>query len=590
MNSWNLTFDPVFPSGLLLGLLVLLFAWLAVAEWQRKMSKRMPRMIALFLLFFGVSGLFFKPAYFSHKAISTDILLTPGYRKERADSLLQVYPQATVFRTSEAESYVGSVELASLADMEGLNFGIRFVLGEGLPQYAFDLLSSRVEYLPGTLPKGLLSIDIPENLKAGRPEQLNLVFNPSSGERAIRLTGPEGPTDSVTLREKHSDYSVAFTPKLPGRWTYELQVLDSAGAVLKTYPMPVQVERERKLQMVFLQQFPSFETTYLKNYLARQGHAIAARYKLSKNKFRFESANGAPASFQRIDQALLATTDLLFIDAGALAGLSGNENLALEEAVSEGLGMLVWPRDISNELRQNWLPFDFAEALSDTLTISLAGKEQLRLSSSGNYITPHPETYAIWPRYGGGLAAAYRYKGIGAVGTVMWTDSYKLVLKGKNNVYGLLWAEVIDGIAKKEQPCCSIAWEPGMPHYLDEPLQFRLLANGEAAPELYFGGERVPLREDWQVDNLWYGTIWPTRTGWDSLTIAGKATWFFVHTHGEWQSVEAAERMRMTKLQAEKSSDSRNFQSPPIATPVAPIAFYLLVLLGAGGLWLAPKL
>ncbi len=590
MNSWNLTFDPVFPTGMLLGLLVLLFVGLAVAEWQRKMSKRTPRMIALFLLFLGVSGLFFKPAYFSPNAISTDILLTSGYRKEHVDSLLQLYPQAAVFRTSEAESFAGSVELTSLADLEGLNSEIRFVLGEGLPLYALGSLSSGVEYLPGAQPKGLLSVDIPENLKAGRPEQLNLVFSEGKGDRAIRLTGPEGPTDSVTLQEKRSDYSVAFTPKLPGRWTYKLEVLDSAGAVLQTYPVPVQVERERKLQMVFLQQFPSFETTYLKNHLARQGHAIATRYKLSQNKFRFESANGAPASFQRIDQALLATTDLLFIDAEALAGLSGNEKLALEEAVSGGLGLLVWPGNIFNEWRQNWLPFDFAEASSDTLSVNLAGKEQLRLSSSGNYITPQPETYAIWLQNGGGLAAAYQYKGIGAVGTVMWTDSYKLVLKGNAGVYGLLWAEVIDGIAKKEQFCCSLVWESGMPHYPHEPLPFRLLANGEAAPELYFGGERVPLREDWQVDNLWYGTIWPGNTGWDSLTVAGKPTYFFVHVQGEWASVEAAERMERNKLQSEKPADGKNIQSTQTATPVPPLIFYLLVLLGAGGLWLAPKL
>jgi len=590
MNSWQPAFDPVFPTGMLLGLLVLLFAGLAVAEWQRKMGRRMLRMSALFLLFLGVSGLFFKPAYFSSKIVGTDILLTSGYRKEHADSLLQVYPQAVLFQTSEADSFTGSVELTSLADLEGMNSEIRFVLGEGLPQYAFSFLSSPVEYLPGTQPKGLLSVDIPQNLKAGSPEQLNLVFDPRNGDRTIRLTSPEGPSDSVTLQEKRSDYSVAFTPKLPGRWTYKFEVLDSAGEVLQTYPLPVQVEKDRKLQMLFLQQFPSFETTYLKNHLARQGHAIAARYKLSQNKFRFESANGAPASFQRIDQTLLATTDLLFIDAEALAGLSGNEKLALEEAVSGGLGMLVWPGDISNTLRQNWLPFDFVEASSDTLTINLTGKEQLQLSSSGNYINPQPETYAIWLQNGSDLAAAYQYKGIGAVGTVMWTDSYKLVLKGRVGQYGLLWAEVIDGLAKKEQFCCSLVWESGMPHYPHEPLQFRLLANGEAAPELYFGGERVPLREDWQIDNLWYGTIWPGNTGWDSITVAGKPTYFFVHPQGEWASVEAAEKMSTTKLQAATLVNSETIESTPTTTPVAPVIFYLLVLFGAGGLWLAPKL
>lgn len=590
MNSWSLTFDPVFPTSLLLGLLTLLFVGLAVAEWQRKMGKRIPRMTAFFLLFVGVSGMFFKPAYLSYLPANASILLTFGYNQAQADSLLKVYPQATIFRTPQAESFAGAVELTSLVDLEELNSETHFILGEGLPQYALEFLSSRIEYLPGHQPKGLLSIDIPQNLKAGSPEQLNLDFVPRNGDRTIRLTSREGPSDSVTLQEKRSDYSVTFTPKLPGRWTYEIEVLDSADKVLQAYPVPVQVEKGRKLQMLFLQQFPSFETTYLKNYLARQGHAIAARYKLSQNKFRFESANGAPASFQRIDQSLLATTDLLFIDAGTLAGLTGNEKMALEEVVNEGLGLLVWPGNIPNELRRNWLPFDFTEASSDTLSINLAGKEQLRLSYSGNYITPHPETYPIWSQSGGGLAAAYQYRGIGAVGTFVWTDSYKLVLKGKASAYALLWAELIDGIAKKEQPCCSIVWESGMPHYPHEPLQFRLLANGKAAPELYFGGEQVPLRENWQVDNLWYGTIWPARTGWDSITVAGKSTYFFVHPQGEWASVEASEKMSTTKLQAAKLVNSETIESAPTATPVAPLIFYLLVLLGAGGLWLAPKL
>ena len=587
MNSWR--FDPVLPATLLTVLLLGLFIAFAAVEWRRSLPRKYLRLLSTFFLFLSLAGLFFRPSFLNSGSSAGFVLLSSGFDPAKADSL-RVSEKLKVLKTADAAFYPGAQELTSLTELAAIGSGIRYVLGEGLPAYAFEYFEPSFEYLPADQPAGIVSLKLSPEVKANRKSLMSGQIKAVKNAQWMRLKGPGGGEDSLQIQESAEDFTLGFMPKLAVNFLYQLEILDSSFQTLDSLPVPVQVAAERQLNILIIQQFPVFETRYLKNLLGGQGHEVAIRSRVSEGKFRYEFANQSAFSFGRLNEDLLENADLLFIDQNTLAAMSTAEQTALGEAVQKGLGVLVWAGEIPTSQRmKSWLPFDFHEVQNDTTHI-VTDFGRASLTVPAFRIRADAGTFPLWRNPQDQLLAAYAYKGWGAIGTVLWGDSYRLVLNGLEHTYAALWMEVIDAVARKESSCCKVEWQSKAPYYQDEPMQFRLLSGGEE-PAVFYRGEKVPLKENWQLENVWHGTVWPTGSGWDSLTVEGmdRPVYWYVHEQTEWASIAAAERIRLNTIMGGISGDEKDLAFDEMKKRVPQLIFYLLFLLAAGGLWLAPK-
>jgi len=594
MTSWSISFQPLLDINLMAAVLVLLFLFIGAMEWRRKMGRRVLRLAALGISFLGLAGLLLRPHFSMEQELSCAVLLTKGYEASQADSLLKANPLLTVYQAPDAAPFEGAVELKSFHGLKGISESVDFVLGDGLPAYVFNQNSSlRYTYLPSKASQGIQSLEIPEELKANRINTLSGMINSLQSGGFLRWRGPEGEIDSVEVSVGSQPFSFSFTPKLPGRFIYQLELTDSTGVVQSGYKIPIVVARERQLSVLMVAQFPTFELRYLKNLLAEQGHSLALRYQLSKGKFRYEYANQPEAPFSRLTSDVLQGAHLLFIDQVSLASLSPQERSVLEDAIESGLGVLVGiaEQPLSQAVK-SWLPFELAPQKQDTIAVRVTPNEVARLTASSVVFEPTSELNKVWDDVQGQIVAAYAYNGLGRVGSALWQDSYRLVLKGQQLTYATLWIELIDAVARKPASCCEIQLERKAPYYVDEPVGVTVWGSPDNIPELMYQNEPVPLKEDWPVENVWHSTIWPGKPGWDSLVVeeAAQPYYFFVHERPEWESLATAMQRKETLINASTQSAEQDRSLTQVQQAVPELFFYLLILLGFGGLWLAPKL
>ncbi|MEQ9376736.1 MAG: hypothetical protein RIG68_16225 [Imperialibacter sp.] len=593
MNSWMISFEPLLNIHLTLWGLILLFTIIAVAEWRRKMGRKLLRLFALLVAFVGLVGVLLRPHYQTESILSDIMLLTKGYNGEKADSLLQTNPRLSAYKALDAADFKAATDLKSFSQLTGIKERIRYVLGNGLPDYVFEEAAPfRFAYFPSSSPEGIQAINVPEKVSANRRSVVDGNVNHVASGGMISWSGPEGKIDSLGLSEDTKEFSFGFIPKLGGKFIYELELLDSAGSSTATYKVPVQVAEERKLKMVFVSQFPTFESRYLKNLLAEQGHSLVLRYQLSKDKFRYEFANQAEVPFRRLTTTLLDDANLLWIDEASLDALGREEANALNAAIDNGLGVLVTVNQQSASRKtRRLMPFQLTRYDADTLSVAVDLGRQVSLSGVGLAIDRSPEVIPVWEDGSGSVLAAYAYQGLGKIGTALWQDTYRLVLKGQELTYAALWMKVIESLARKASVCCDIQLETKAPYFIDDPIHFTVISSLEEPPLLRYREETVPLIENWQLDNVWSGTIWPDAAEWDSLFVeaAGQSKHFFVHEQSDWQSVAVSKQIANTALHASMDSGIATLQLQSIKKPISAVIFYLLLLAGFGGLWLAPK-
>ena len=188
-------------------------------------------------------------------------------------------------------------------------------------------------------PEGISSLFVSKHNIINRKNSITATVNSRYGKGWIKLNGPGGKEDSVVIENKgENDFELAFLPKHSGELLYSLSIHD--GDTLYEEIVPVTVEQERTLQILFLLSYPTFEAQNLKSFLAGKNHSIVLRYRLSKNNFRYEYINHDQINIDRLTPAVLGKIDLLITDDETMSRLSSAEKAALEKSIFSGLGLL----------------------------------------------------------------------------------------------------------------------------------------------------------------------------------------------------------------------------------------------------------
>ncbi len=581
------SFNALLPLELVTSVLVVLAAFFIWLEWKRKQSLRVLRIISVCLMILALAGIILQPTYQVEKS-SSIILLTANYDQTKVDSLLQLNSRATLKHIEGVKSHKGS-KLLSYSEIPSIQDDIQFVVGEGLPNYALDLLEHKTfQFIPADKTEGITQLHIDESILANRTSTINGLYYNESGKTRIVLKGPAGREDSILI-EKEGDqpFQLSFQPKQSGNVSYEL-ILKKIDSNTSSEILPLHVEEFKPLKILFLQSYPTFETQYLKNFLTSKGHQLVLRYQLSKNNFRFEYGNLPSQQFTRLTSELLNRFDLVMLDANELKTFSATEQTTLHESIQNGLGLLMMNVDPSKETkgRINFFPFQALKIKADTTSLILS-KTSLTLPALPFRINASSSVKSILENKSG-ILSGYKNQGLGKIGFQFLQKTYQLTLAGDSIRYSHLWSPVIEKISRDNTSSSKINIKTPFPVYQDEPIDIEIISTLEN-PTLVADSIHIPLQEDVMLDDVWHGRVWAKEAGWHMMHVQDASQYYYVSKPGEWKSLSTAQQIKSNQIlsHASETIPSEKIMESKI---VDPIYFYMLFILSAGFLWLAPKL
>lgn len=564
---------------MLLGALILVgaFVW---KEWAQAGKRRLVLKISLILLsVFSLIVIALKPALPTTETTGNYALLTENYREDLLDSLENKYKKLQVVSYNPGEPI--SEEFNSAEKI--------FVIGEGLKEYdLWQLDKALAVYLNRIVPEGIIQLKFPKEKKVGDSLTLKGLYKkPHSGNRLV-LQGPGGAgLDSLVFGSGEDiEFQLAVELKAPGRYVYFLAEKDSRDEILKSDPVPVKVAEKKNLKILIVNSFPTFETKYLKNYLAEAGHEVVVRSQITRGRFKFEYFNTSPTTVGNLSRSTLEAFDLLIIDAASWRTLPQGQATEVENAVQEdGLGIFIQPDETFFKSSGEMVNLDFERVPASEINFSpWPGISVDRYAFS---IKNENGLHKIHS-YNNQVISGYQRTGQGRIGTTVLSNTWELVLEGKPEAYRHLWAPIIEQLTKKED--LPAEWEQetiiAYPH---EPFNFKL-RTALPQPEIRNGrGNVIPLKQDPDISSLWEGTTWPKETGWHRMELDTTAGFdYFIFPDTAWNSLDAVKTTEVNRRYFDRDINAGQGERP--LEPLNLFWFYGLFLIAMGGLWLEPKI
>ena len=580
MTDGTMFLNPKLLVPVLLGGLVLwaIFMW---KEWSQRKQRRF--WIKLIVSFFGILSLallVLKPTYSTTATFGKAILVTEGYRPEQLDSL------KSKFKRIQIEEYTPGKVLTSVAQKDSV-----FVLGYGLEPFdLWQVEEKTVTFLGTDTITGWVSIHHNDVITLG--DELNIEAkyqNPVQGNWAVLMDNGGNPLDSVSFSATTNQLvEFEMVPKASGQFEFALVEKDGDGEEISQEPIPVKVVQRDPMRVLMVNNFPTFETKYLKNFLAENGHEVVVRSQLTRNKYKFEYFNTTAKPMYQFTQKALSSFDLIILDADSFLGFGTTSKNALEKSVKEdGIGVFVQPNT------------SFFRQSRNTSFISFKpdGEQKLSFGDPAHTLVKFPydfqDKFLLEPiRMDSISVAAYVPRGVGKMSTTMLQNSYQLILDGHQEVYAKLWTQILNTIARRKEQ--SGAWE-GLTQIPREnqAFQFRL-RTPVSNPKVMSDRTVIPLLQDVLVPTHWEGVIYPSKTGWNQLedsqdSIAGFSYYVFTDF----------QRLAMSKLSTLQANlqqfGNRNRETEKInktqkRKPISSVWFFVVFLLSMGWLWLEPKL
>jgi hypothetical protein len=580
------TFQPIFSMWVILLGALLFLMFLIGKEINRKNRFLALRIIAVVIMIGSITLWLLQPMTSVLKDSTSIILLTKNYDRTKVDSLSKKYSTYKLLRTQDAAAYKDATELKPYALVDHEN-NISFILGDGLPYYEQENISSYYSFLPGKLPLGITQLNAPNSVQVNQTATLSGVVN-IKGSTTLVLEEPSGQKDSVVLQGTgEKSFSLSFQAQQPGLFSYSIILRDSITSKTEGQ-LPIEVTPEKKLNILIVQKYPSAEVRYLKNFLAEKGHALIVRSQISKNDFHYEFSKREAARINRFTTETLNEFDLVLIDSESLYGFSASELKSIEQSSKEGLGVIVLMNEVDFKKKLPLLNTSFTQYPKDTVDLSVS-KQRLVLPAlaasvqSSSAITPLTTSATR-------ILSGYRNEVGGKIGFQLLHETYRLLLEGKENEYAALWSPLLESVARLAPQPFKIKINNTSPYYQDEPLSISVLAAAED-PELKSNTTNLPLQEDVLIDNYWHASTWAGKSGWYSfITQDSTAFHYYVSPEYEWGALRIAQQQRQHQSNS-SSSIAKNISTLKIEHKlISSLWFFMIFLLASGFLWLAPKL
>ncbi len=564
---------PIAIGGLLLWTL---FVW---KEWSGKLRPKFYLSVFVALIsLISLAMIALKPMVWSNDKTKVGVLLTESYQKDRLDSLKKVYKNLKVipYKMNEPMEEV----MDSIAPL--------FILGTGIQSYDLWQLKNVPTTFLGTIAlNGITHLNYKQELSIG--EELIVLgrYNsPKNGHHMLLVDSGGTTIDSVLVDSTTTDFKLSADLKVKGNHMFEIREKDLDRNTVSSDPLPITVVPREKLKVLMLNSFPTFESKYLKNFLAETGHELRVRSRLTKGKFKYEYFNTERRPFNSFSEELLKSIDLIIIDASSYVNLANSSIKNIHQAMQQyGLGVLILPDNIFFKQAVQTSNFEFIRNKSSKVNLDEESKLTLE-----KYPFVFKEDYQLEAIHHteDNIITAYRRDGKGRIGTSVIQNSFQLVLDGNSEGYTWFWSKIISAISKRRH--LGVEWRASSQFaFQNEPYTFQIRTT-EEKPEVHSKDSRIPLIQNPYVLEVWNGTTYPRNKGWNHIELKNDSTNifnFYVMDSLNWRSVTSYKNMMLNKREFRALADIPNTRKRLVA--IDQLWFFLIFVLGMGYLWFIPK-
>jgi len=651
MNGWELTqfasSDWLSVSWIIVAVLALLISLI----FGKKIQKRWRRFAHYgvhFLATIALLGLALEPQI-KLNDIEPLTLLTPGQTVEKAieqvassdesepfelflsaDFWLQTEAQYSV-RESDYSQIAPSAKRISDPQQIVLSHGqpkTIIVIGDGLTEsqwQAFD--NPELNYQVPPERTGLIDIFWQKNILLGESVSLSARFQSSKAQMfSIRLLDPVGDELSRQKILPGEMISLIAKPKTPGRHLFRWQLIDNKGLIVSQQEFDVYVSEKVDASVLLLQSSPSFEARQLQRWLSQSEADLLIKTQISQAKFttRFAGPRGDPKI--EFSDSFLKKFDLLIVDGRSMNDLSARQQKALYQAVSEGMGLLIWVDDAllqlgdaqesqllagvsferqarSVPLSPQWRRNGGRATLDEYLKVEVF---PAKISVKGFQLRElKPLVQSI---KGEPLVESYRI-GQGRVGVSLIKSSYQWVTRGYGNEHAEYWQHLLVNLGRRHQKNTILPFADGEINFVDRLT--RICVQGVAGGKIKLVHSQSQSLAQWvklpatqQSQAPGCGFFWPQQAGWyrgEMIKDPSQADssleeqripprWFYVYPKNAWRTQQQKVKMRATLAKQQAFRAASDAQYPTRKKPIDPWIFWWLLILSAAIIWLNEKL
>lgn len=425
------------------------------------------------------------------------------------------------------------------------------LVGDGLAARDRDTrLPGQVTRLPGPPPRGWVALHPPATTAPGAVFGVQARAQGVAGARAELLD----PAGSVVDRAPvGADGRVHLTgvARARGHTVFSLRLLDAATHVVDTVPVPLQTADPAPLRVLIAAGAPGPEVKYLRRWAVDTGLEVQTQTSAGAGV-----SLGDPAV--AITSARLADTDVLVLDARSLAALSAAQRDAVQQALRGGLGVLVRGGDAlpdnARQLLRRWglavtgntqrAPLHLPADPEATLLQARRGPQRPSAATTAyiddadatsrsatlpalEHLTLHAaDASPLLHDARGKAVGAWRAQGQGRLALLPLTDSYQLVLAGRDDRHAELWSGVLATVARPLPGADTTARASTATPWAGERMV--LCGIAETADVVAPGGERVPLHVDPRTGPDRCAAYWPQQAGWHTLQQGDTSQAFYV--------------------------------------------------------------
>jgi hypothetical protein len=569
-------------------LIITVFIWL-VYTWKDRdnygSSKFIIHLVISFLAITSLALIALQPQIQVKKDAQVAAILTEGYGQEQLDSLKKTNQKLEIYAYKVGEM---------IFDMDKIPSSV-FILGNGIrPFDHWQLENIPSLYLGGDELKGISQLHYDSYQTKGNRVQFNGNYkNPTKNNRLV-LEGPGARAlDSLTLTDSKSQlFEVSTYLNIIGNFTYHLVEKDSLGTVLSKDILPLTIVEKSSLKILMISRFPTFESKYLKNFLAETGHQVVVKNQLTTARYKYEYYNMAGKPIITITQEKLEPFDLLIIDTKSLKALSNRQRITLKNTVKElGLGILIQPDADYFSSKKVMSSFKFNTEKNKEAALKEYPKQNFQ-----KHLYQFKNNFSLQPIHSSGskIWSAYERVGSGRIGSTVFQNTFELILNGQAKTYQSFWSKIIENLSKPKM--LSVQWSAS--HnlaYKNQPFQFELRTTFPKPIVKSSEGYTIPLKRDVHVKSLWKGKVYPREIGWNQNFISQdtidskEVLHYFVTDSSQWKSITNFNTIEANENRFNNSSSSE-IKPRTTLKLVNPLWFFMLFILCSGYLWLEPKL
>lgn len=584
-------FDPRLWTMGLIGLVVALGV-LRLMMWQRSapLAARSPktRLALLVGLNLGCGLLLYLSLFPPNDTVRSGALIVATAGTKMPPELR---PGDVLVALPEADAIAGAVRTPDLAtalrrfpDASGIR-----ILGQGLVPRDRDEAPDGLNFDPPAAPRGLIDIALPDPVVPGASFSVGGQIG-TLPRGSIELVDPgENIVDRVDVAAGRR-FVVTADARTPGLALFTLRLRDQAGGIVEQMAVPIQTRDEVQPRIYVLAGAPEAETKFLRRWAGDAGIDLTVDIDVGAG---VQLGDGRLA----LTRASLAEVDLVVMDDRRWEGLSAADRATLTAAVSDGLGLLLRPTGpLSPTSRRQWAALGLPLTGTDEIVATLldpppqTGNQDDR--SRARAPVPPPELARrdlVDPGTGAvsvirdaddTAVASWRSRGQGRVGVWTVTDSYALVLTGREQRYADLWSDLFSALARPGEN--SLIRVEGVALTGRRTGICRIAAGATVvAPD----GRQTTVQVDPRTGQHACGAFWPDQEGWHLVRgEQGREALIFVQSPAKVPSLVAwADRQATLALVDPSGAGSDSLRSK--SSPGSPWPWFLSLLAAWTWLW-----